>query len=420
MALVCIIPNVQGGDHVKLPRNLLFVFALLPVGASPVMAAANLVRVPLNVSPPSLVERTQFTFQLGVPDRRVVRILNQQGYSEVKIVYRGMTKSTAEACKKGVKYSLQVTPRGRVKSVQKIGNCRKPINAAQAEDRLARVGYRGVRVERDELGAFVATGCLEGQRYEISLNQFGDIGEKFRLGYCRDGLSPRDITAKLRSRGYNRISFKDSGSRRHVIEACRKLRKFELRVSRNGEIRRSKRIGRCSPPIKPSRIARILANRGLNRIEVINSKPPRYLAEACWGENRVRIALNRYGDSVKERRIGKCLPPVTKEQLTESMYKLGFRNISFAESRRPGFVVNACLEGRLQKLIVNRYGETMDEDEQGPCPSPRLQQILQRYQDRGFSDVKIVVEGCRRNRRVELTLDPYGGVLKRDRAGRCK
>ena len=404
----------------KLPRHLFYAFALLPFWSQPIATAANLSHIPMTVPVASTSELAQFTLQLGVPDRRVVRALNERGYREVTIVYRGLTKSRAEACKNGVKFSMEITPRGRIKALRKIGDCRKPITSAQAADQLERKGYRSIRVEQDELGEFTAFACQEGVRYEISLNQYGDVGERHRRGWCRDGLSAQDVRARLRSQGYNRIEIRDRGARRYVVRACRKRRRVELRISLSGEIRRTRRIGRCSPPIKPSQIASILSKRGLNRIEVVDRKPPRYMAEACWGTNRVRIILSRYGETIKERQIGKCPPPVTKEQVSESMSKQGFKSIVFVDHRGSGFIVNACLEGNQQRLTINRYGETMDEESKGRCPSPRLEQVIQKFKGRGLSNIAIILEACRGKRRIEFKLDEYGTVIERNRRGKCR
>ena len=51
-----------------------------------------------------------------------------------------------------------------------------------------------------------------------------------------------------------------------------------------------------------------------------------------------------------------------------------------------------------------------------------LSEVVDDLRNRGVSDVKIFIEGCRdrRGRRVRFTFDEYGNSIDRERMGSCK
>lgn len=281
------------------------------------------------------IKLAQLKIQLGGSKQKIRRALREQGYTEIEVTYSGLTKSRAEACKDGDRVRMEVTPGGRVKNSSKIGDCRTEVGQQEAGAQLVRRGYLVLRLRERRGGGFLAEVCQGRDRYDVRLNRFGDEVDRDRVGRCRVRLNPAQIAAKLRAEGYNRLKFTDDQLPRYRVEACDKLRRVELTLNRRGEIRDQVRVGECTPPINPRQIGRLLRDKGYNRVNVIDAQLPRYMAEACRDTNRVRVVLTRFGDVRNEKRIGRCSLPTLKEINDRFRNQFGFKEArTFIEACR--------------------------------------------------------------------------------------
>jgi len=366
------------------------------------------------------IHEAQFTIQLGASDRKIRRNLRAEGYTEIEITGRQLARATAEACKDGIRYRLQIRSSGRIRRANEIGRCKQVITIEQAERILEEDGFKRINVTENGDIPYIAIACKNNERIRLRMNKFGEITGQRNLGECQRALRPDDIRAKLREDGYNRIVFTDRQLPRYVAEACRNNRKFELVMNRRGRIRDQKRIGRCEPPIKSGDIQELMTERGLDRIEIVDETPPRFVVEACRGLKRVEITLGKYGKILREYNVGRCPPALTRADLLVEMRKNGYRKIRFNTIPGKNYETEAC---RNRKRFVTRwsqYGEVTKERNRGSCVSPRLEDIVSRFTDRGLKDVTIMIEGCRRGRKIRMTLDEFtGDRLERNRVGRC-
>ena len=383
--------------------------------------AAFLILIGLLVAP---AQAQGINIQLGGGEGKIRQRLANLGYREIQIVKSGFSKVRAEACRGAVRYSITVKRLGlRVREGDKVGKCRIELSLAEIENKLAKDGYtRIANIKIDDAG-YVFRACTANRAVRLVIDRFGDIVKTERLGRCRRGVDYSEIRASLRDQGFNRIKLVEQTDRRFLVEACRRDRRFRLNIRPNGRIRRERRIGRCAVAIRPGDIENVLIKKGYNRISVTDRKLPGYRAEACTEDNkRMSLLMNRYGDIRRSRQIGTCFPPVTKDAVQRQLLRRGFKRIVIEDKGRSGFLITACL--KLDKIEINmdRYGDVLERNVIGKCtPPPRLPKVIRDFEDeKRLSDVKVFVEGCRRGRLLRFEIDELGEVVERTRVGRCR
>lgn len=387
--------------------------------ATPLQAGPASVDVPAAGAATGAVRLAQLRLDFGVSDATVMRSLRRDGYTEIDIFYRGMTKARVRACKNGVRYQMEVAPSGRIKSAGKIGECRVRITLGEARGILRKRGYREIHLEQMPDDAYRGAACRGRDRMRMSVSPFGEVRELKPLGRCRHLLTRQEVAARLRSRGYNRIDFADRPPPPFIAKACRKRDRVRLVIVGSGRIQREERIGECAPPIDPRRIADVLERKGFTRVRVTDDVLPRYGAEACKKEIRFEIALNRFGDIRDRREIGRCPTSLSRDQLADKLRAEGFRGIRFVESGPRGHVVEACQGDERLRIEFSPYGETLFDRVLGPCKSPRIGKLIDDFKKRGTTGVTLYLEGCRNGRRVQVEFDRFGTALNARRVGRC-
>lgn len=400
--------------------------ALTTLYASQALAQSGLIAATDVPAPPSTVTKAQIKLPFGMSARKVRRILGRDGYTEIVITYIGIVNAKADACRNGVRYRVKVRANGSYEYRNEIGKCKTPIQAAEVRGILRKEGFRRIDIQQDGKVPYIASACRQGDRYDVEVSEFGDVRVKGRIGPCRSrGIAPEELRAALRQDGYNRIKFVRNNPRNYIIEACLDDRRYRLDIANNRRARVNdrERIGRCPTRIRPGDISKVLARAGYDRIDIVDDSPPRYRAEACRGTDRMRVVVNRWGERVKARRIGECRPAATVASLTEDLRNNArrFKGISVRVGRRYPFVADVCDNGQRLELYFSKYGQIEGKRDVGRCDSPRMSNVLDKLRGRGFRDLDIYVEGCRRSgRRVRIKLDEYGNQLDRERIGRCR
>ena len=290
---------------------------------------------------------------------------------------------------------------------------------------IRKEGFRRIDIQNDGKVPYIASGCRRGDRYGIEVSEFGDVKVGRRAGRCdneRNALTPRELRTALRKNGYDRIKFTERTPRRFTVEACKGNRKERLEINRRGRIRDKQRIGRCATAIRSRDLITILEQDGYDRVDVVRKEPP-YRAEACRGNDRMRISVSTWGERLNERRIGDCRPPATVASLTEDLRNNArrFKGISVSEGHRYPFIANVCDNGQRRELYFSKYGKFESKKDIGRCESPRMSAVLDKLRDRGFRNAEVFIEACRRSgRRVRVKFDEYGNEINRERIGRCR
>lgn len=438
----------------------------------------------VQLSAPALAQNIQFNIG-GGSNQEYINYLRGQGYTDVVITRRKLTRINAEACKNGERFILKMRPNGSFRSVERVdaGRCRQQrqrVNLQGARRILANDGFR--RIELQAQGRrYVGTVCKEGRRFEVSMDRFGDIERIEPAGRCRgEALSPQQIARQLRQDGYDRINFIDRELPRYVAEACRGTERLELVMNRRGRIRDERRIGRCAAPINPKNIPSILAKQGFkrikvldaqlpkyvargckgnrlidvelnrygkiigqnpkgncrqpikpanlaalmrkkgyDRIEVIDRTPPRYLVEACKGNDRLEMRLDQFGDIIDQLRISACRRPFTEAQMVKYLRDNGYRRINVRGQDGSDFIVRACRNKKRLRLRLTHFGDVKSRRDMGACVGPSIDAVAKRLRDRGYDRITHFVEGCRKGRRYIIRLDEFGVPIDRRRIGKC-
>ena len=350
----------------------------------------------------------------------LINALRQQGYSQIKITKQTFSKVNFEACQDGIRYQVKMTSVGRVRSKTKIGECRRPgLSVEQVRRRLREEGYNRIKFTDSELPRYVAEACRRDRRVELVLSRRGEIRDSRRIGRCAPPIDPRDIARVLRDRGYSQIKVTDNQLPRYAAEACRKGQRYEVRMNRFGEIRDERRIGACRRPINPDQIARILRDKGFNRIKIVDDQLPRYLAEACRANDRMEVTLNRFGDIVDQLRLSACRPALNAKQFLEVLRDRGYRRIRYRGQDGTDYLVRACYQNKRYRARFSQYGEVLTRRNAGPCVSSTLDALANRMRKRGMERVSFFVEGCRDGWRYRTRVDAFGDPIERERLGRC-
>ncbi len=337
------------------------------------------------------------------------------------MVERGFTKAVANGCKGGVRYRVEVSPSGGIKNTRPIGRCRAPVTIEEARDILRKEGYRQIDLTRDGPDDYTATACRQDRKFELRVNANGAVQVLDRLGPCQgEQLSPPQVRARLREQGYDRIAFIDRELPRYVVEACRGNQRVRLVIGRRGNIREEQRIGRCEDPINPRDLEAVLAKVGYDRVEILDRRGPRYRAEACSRTgDRMELVLNEWGEIVRDNKVGICPRPVSEDELLRQMQRSGFSKISIVSTTQDEYQVIACRGDDRLQVRFSRYGEVIDQDRVGTCVSPRLEELIESAQRRGLDRVTIHLEACRGRARVRITINEFGKESQVEQIGRC-
>ena len=383
-------------------------------GAFPLPERSNFIG-----SQPLIIHAQGFQVELGISNGVIRRSLSKEGYSDIKVTKRKLTKARVEACKKGKRYVVEVKFDGRVKQIKQIGRCRSTVNANQARKRLKEKGFRQIQLLPHGKG-FVAAACRDKRRYRLALNQYGDVRRETVLGRCGTALTQYDVAALLRAQGYSRVRVQPVRKGNYAVSACRQDSRVELLVSNFGVVTRENPVGRCDPPIHPAIIPAVLARYGFTRIDIIDRTLPRYVAHACRDTQRVAISMNRFGEIVDEEPIGRCDPALTAGGLTNMLRRAGYDRVSNVRDTASGYSAVVCEDGFRLELELTRYGETINQKPLGDCPSRRVRKVLESIERDGVRGVSMYVDGCMDRSRIRIEIDKFGNVGRQTVIGVCR
>lgn len=356
--------------------------------------------------------------QLGGSEAEIKAMLANQGYDRMDIVERGLSGATWQACKGPDRVQFKVYWDGRISQAQKIGGCRVEIGPEEVRQLLASRGYDRISVE-DRGGSYLAVACIRNDRVRVEVNRVGDIGAERLLGPCENERSPADIQAILEAEGYDRIEFGNRQGRTFTVLACLEARRFELVVSRDGEVLDRKRAGECQRALTAAELPALLQSKGYERVAVTDPRLPRFKAEACRGRDRLELTVNRMGEVVDEVRIGRCAPPAALADITAVMRDEGYSQVKVVDNADKGFIATGCKADRREEFVFSRFAEILKQRDLGRCTSATVQEVLENLRAEGLEQTTVYVEACRGNRRVRITFDRLGQETARERIGPC-
>ncbi len=358
------------------------------------------------------------TIEFGISSGKASRAMVNQGFSQIKIIDKSFKNIEATGCQNGTRYKVKINSRYRLKKTQNLGPCRRSVSVDRLKQNLERSGYTRVSIENQN-GKYVAIACRGSARIRITFSQQGEILQRRNIGECRSALEPNDVRPILARRGYNRIRFTDRQLPKYVAEACYESRKVELVMNRFGEIRKERRIGKCAPPVNPKKLTAFLEKKGYERVEIISDQLPIYEAQACHDNDLVDLHINRYGTITSRKVVAKCRKGMSEVEIIEVLEAEGFRRISVTRNGRGEFRIEACHDGYKKYATLSRYGELLSERDGDRCEPRSIKEIQDKLRDRGFRNTEFYAEGCRKGRRIRIQFNAQGERVGRKRLGSC-
>ncbi len=226
----------------------------------------------------------------------IAAMLEQKGYNRINFTDRQLPRYVAEACQNRDRVELVLNRFGEIAGSTRIGNCRPAVNPNEIVAILEEKGYRRVRLIDDRLPRYMAEGCKTGNRFEVTLNRWGNISNEVQIGKCRRAYSEEQIIASMRENGYKNISVKELG-RNYVTRGCKENRLNEIVLSKFGELISRDDLGSCDAP-RINDLAETLRNRGLSKLQ--------FFVEACRNGSKVRISFDEFANRTGRDVIGNC------------------------------------------------------------------------------------------------------------------
>lgn len=364
----------------------------------------------------------QLTIQLGGDEGQLHALLTSRGYDRIETVKLRITHSRFNACKDGKRYHLDVKWTGVIDK-RVTGKCRSLVNIQSITKTLEKRGYERVNVQQSQ-GQYTAIACARGNRYRINISDVGDIKNESRIGRCNNRLNSSDLLTKLRAQKYNRIEFTDLNPPKIRASACKDRTKYNLTLNQFGEITRRREVGNCHSRINSKDIVKTLQKtlekNGFTQIQITDKKPPNYRAFACKEDRRLKVTLNRYGQVTDEIYEGYCEKPYSSNEIREAMLDQGYTKINITKNKDKTFTARGCIQGRLTDVELTQYGKFISRKDRGSCNTIRVNELADILRKRGLKNLEFSVVGCRKGKLEKIIFDEYANRIDTDFIGKCR
>lgn len=222
--------------------------------------------------------------------------LESEGFDRIIFTDRQLPRYQAEACLRGNRVLLQINRRGEIVESNRIGRCRDQVQPDEIAGLMKERGYTRIKVIDDRLPRYIAEGCLDGRRMEVTMNRWGEIANQVFLRPCRKAFTVEQITQSMRQNGYSNITVRKQG-REFITRGCRDNRYMEVVLTAYGELLSRGDLGSCDSP-RVNELAEILARRGLTDLK--------FYAEGCRSGSRVRITFDQFANRISRDVVGGC------------------------------------------------------------------------------------------------------------------
>ncbi|MEE9314064.1 MAG: hypothetical protein V3V02_05380 [Rhizobiaceae bacterium] len=336
---------------------------------------------------------------LGGDDEQIYNVLRQNGYTQAKITKRKLTIVRTEACKGTDKFQVKISILGRITSVNKIGTC--PQNAKvrgftreDAVSSLHRDGFTEISAERRGR-RITATACRQNRRYELAFNRRGQLTNRRDIGSCAAvGLNRAQIEEIMHTEGYTRVVVTDDQLPKYVAEACRGNDKIRVTMNRRGRVRSERRIGDCARQFNPGNLKALMQDKGYDRIKIVDDRRPPYVVRACKGADRMEVSIGRYGRLRRQNRLRACRSVIDPTTIAGVLQSNGYDRVRVLRKNRTPYLAEACKNDNLIELTIGRYGRIQKEERVGRCSQPITETALKdKLSKEGFINVGLTRRG---------------------------
>ena len=197
-------------------------------------------------------------------------------------------------------------------------------------------GYKNLRWI-DKVYPYAVEACRHDTRYKLTLNRRAKIKGRVALGPCR--LTRDQLQENLYNKGFTGIKFVESSPDAHSMRACRDKSLYQFDMSPEGEISRSRKLGRCrgatsitsDASSQNRKLRQALAQRGYGQVTIRDNSPPKFVAEACKNQKKFVLTLNRSNSIVDRVDIGRCDDTAPADRVT------GHRGFAQLGAQRAGY-----------------------------------------------------------------------------------
>ncbi len=223
--------------------------------------------------------------------------LKQQGYTRIKFTDRQLPRYVAEACRGLAKVELVLSRRGEIRQENRIGDCRRAIDAGELVRLLEKRGFTRVKVIDDQLPNYIAEACRKGRHLELTLDRYGKISDQFELGRCARRITRAQLLSQLQDKGFNRVKVVKESERGYVVDVCKDQQNHRLSFNAYGTLKKDEPKGDCRS-YSVREIAKALSDRGMKDVKIF--------AEGCRKRRQIRIEFDHLGEPVGRERLGSC------------------------------------------------------------------------------------------------------------------
>ena len=218
------------------------------------IAAAALIA--LCAGTPGAWAQTLDTDEAGAYAQRLRELLRVQGYSQIDFLDLKGAVITANACSANSAYRVSINRTGRVLERSQTGACNPtatgdPVSPDVIIDALYGQGFLRINILDRTPPTFLVDACRGGRKYQVRLDDDGDIIDSKDNGACNlaegDGLEPAQIERILGLQGYGNIRMPAAATDddAYIVVACAGIRQFELTVTEAAEVAARKATGFC-------------------------------------------------------------------------------------------------------------------------------------------------------------------------------
>jgi outer membrane protein OmpA-like peptidoglycan-associated protein len=196
------------------------------------------------------------TDESGAYAQRLRELLRVQGYSQIDFVDLKGATITAKACSGDSAYRVTINRNGRILERDQAGACDPaatgdPVSPDVIIDALYGQGFLRINVLDRTPPTFLVNACRGGHKYQVRLDDDGDIIDSKDNGACNleegDAIEPAQIERILTLQGYRdvRMPKAETDDDTYVITACAGVRQFELTVTEAAQVAVRKATGFC-------------------------------------------------------------------------------------------------------------------------------------------------------------------------------